>query len=201
MNHFLKHILLLCLFSSNAVSAELPVQGEPLKKIYRDTYLEGMYVELYQTGKSTDSFSFICNMGQALPDTKKEGWYENKTIPGLSLELRARLVKESSDNIYSTSGFVVVTKNREILKTFKPLGEYINGEWDGDFFNSWSRNGTKIEAFDGISGKDGYVSFDLLEGMGFYYKSRYDKPRFFLSNCRRIKKKGLPIYKFRFTDK
>jgi hypothetical protein len=76
-------------------------------------------------------------MGQAIPDSSKAGWYYNKPIPGLKLEQRARLVKRFSDGDEHAYGFVVITKGGEILKTFKPLGEYEFGKWKADLCNHW----------------------------------------------------------------
>lgn len=189
----------LAFFSSATIGAELPIHGQPLKSVYRDIYYEGMYVDFFDTGKTLDSYSHICAMGQAIPQAGKEGWYVNEPIPGAKLELRARLVYKVSDKTYKSAGFVVITKNGEVFKTFKPLGDYENGVWDGDFFNTWSHSGAELVVFNGRSGKDGYASFDLIDGNGFYRNTQFSDPSYFLSECRRIKRKGLPVYEYRFV--
>jgi hypothetical protein len=176
----------------------MAILDEPLKDSYRHVYTNDFDSELYRTNEVADAFSFICDMGQAIPDLNKEGWYENKPISGVKLELRAKLVFRFSDGDEHAYGFVVITKNGEILKTFKPLGEYVSGEWKGDFFNHWKHLESSVEVFSEESGKDGYANFNLIDGIGFYYESQYSKPKYFLSNCRRIKKTSLPVYEYRF---
>jgi len=171
----------------------MAILGEPIKKQY---LLEGYIpAKLIQTGETAISFSIICDMGQAIPDPKKETWYLNAPVPGLKLELRARAILKLHDNTYNPLGFVVITKNGETLKVFKPLGDYVKGQWDGDAFNSWSGTDTDIRVFSEYSGKSGHAYFDLMDGNGFYFKSnKRDDPDYFLSKCRKIKKTGLPVY-------
>jgi len=157
------------------------------------------YNLFFQTGETADSYSVICDMGQAIPDSDKENWYTNKPIPSLKLELRARLALK--DNKPKPMGFIVITKNGEVLKRFSPIGDYIQGIWEGDVFNSWSATDTDIVVYSGRHGRDGLAEFDLLSGNGFYYKSLDKKPAYFLSNCRKIHKKGLPVYDFAFSKK
>jgi hypothetical protein len=143
----------------------------------------------------------VCDMGQAIPDSEKENWYTNKPVQGLKLELRARAVIKSLGE-YSPSGFVVVNKSGEDLIVFNPLGEYENGHWEGDVFNSWDGVDTEIEVFSERFGASGYAHFDLLSGNGFYYKTVHrNQPDYFLSNCRKIRKVGLPVYGWKYTYK
>jgi hypothetical protein len=164
-----------------------------LKRSYK---LDGLgYKEFYQTGKNADSYSMICDMGQAIHDPKRTDWYTNKPIRGLKLELRARAAFVSVTSQIKPMGFVVVTKNSDVLIIFKPVGNYENGVWDGDVFNSWSATETDIDVYSERFGKSGYAHFDLMDGNGFFYKSDGRKqPDSFLSNCRRIKKEKLPVY-------
>lgn len=192
-----KALLISFLLASKLTVAEMAVLGEPLKERYRT---EGLG-SFYQTGKKADSYSIICDMGQAVPDPKTaEDWYINKKIPGLGFELRAKAVIERENNTHWAVGFVVIVKNNDILKVFKPLGEYEKGKWTGDAFNSWSGTSTDIRVFSERFGMDGYASFDLMDGMGFYYQYQgQEGPSYFLSNCRRIKKSGLPVYDWNFN--
>lgn len=188
-------LMMLVLLSKPAVS-QIAVPGESLKKEYQ---LEGTYDKFYQTGETIDSYSMLCDMGQALPDPKRENWYKNKPIPGLKLELQARAAFKSYDGNYKPMGFVVITKDDEILTAFKPLGDYIDGQWEGDVFNTWSGVNSDIEVFSERSGRKGYAYFDLMSGNGFYYKSnKSEEPDYFLSNCRKIKKEMLPVYDWKF---
>ncbi|MEJ1370896.1 MAG: hypothetical protein RPU94_04285 [Candidatus Sedimenticola sp. (ex Thyasira tokunagai)] len=173
--------------------AEMAIPNAPLKKEYK---LNGTgYKWFSQTGEIVTSYSIICNMGQALPDPNRENWYINKPISGLKLELRARAARRDYNNSIRPLGFVVVTKNKEVLITFSPLGDYVKGLWEGDTFNSWSGSSTEIEVFSERYGRKGYASFDLLDGNGFFYKSsNRESPNYFLSECKRIKKSGLPVY-------
>lgn len=185
------------LWFSEIAIAEMAILGESLKKQYR---FEGAAAGVdYQTGETADSFSMICDMGQAIPDSKKEGdWYINKPVSSLKLELRARIVSKRFNNAIVPHGFVVITKNGEVLKVFKPLGDYNNGRWEGDVFSVWG-TGPDIAVWSERLGESGYAKFDLLSGNGFYYKSLSRvEPDYFLSNCRRIKKIGLPVYKTKF---
>jgi len=187
-------LLLICGFQAQAaVSGEIAVLNKPLKKSYK---LAGSdYNEFYQTGKFADSYSMICDMGQAVQDPKKPDWYVNKPIQGLKLELRARAAFISFSEQVKPMGFVVVTKNSDTLITFKPLGDIVDGEWDGDVFSSWSGTETEIKVYSERFGKSGYAYFDLLDGNGFFYKSaNRESPDYFLSDCKRIKKEKLPVY-------
>lgn len=187
-------ILLLFFCCSQAVEAgEIAALNEPLKSSYK---LDGLgYKEFYKTGTYVDSFSMICDMGQAIPDSERSDWYTNKPIQGLKLELRARAAIINSDKQVKPMGFVMVTKNSDVLITFKPLGDYENGVWDGDVFNSWSGAETDIEVYSERFGKSGYAHFDLMDGNGFFYKTDSRKqPDYFLSDCQRIKKEKLPVY-------
>lgn len=186
-------ILLLLIGSSKAVDAgEIAALNEPLKSSYK---LDGAYKEFYQTGNYADSFSMICDMGQAIPDSRRPDWYTNTPIRGLKFELRARAAFISSNKQVKPMGFVVVTKDRDVFITFKPLGDYENGVWDGDVFSSWSGSSTDIQVYSERFGKSGYAHFDLMSGNGFFYKSGSSKePEYFLSNCKRIKKEQLPVF-------
>ncbi|MGY5453515.1 hypothetical protein ACVFI8_21610 [Agarivorans sp. MS3-6] len=193
MKNQLRILALLICGSQIAVAGEIASLNEPLKKSYR---LDGLgYTEFYKTGEYFDSFSMICDMGQAIPDPERSDWYTNKPIRGLKLELRARAVFVSAGNQVKPMGFVVVTKSSDVLITFKPLGDYENGVWDGDVFNFWSGTETDIKVYSERFGKSGYAHFDLMDGNGFFYKSDSRKqPDYFLSDCRRIKKQKLPVY-------
>lgn len=63
----------------------------------------------------------IYNMGQAIPDAKRTGWYTNQPIPGLILELRAMAVGKNANPTY---GFTVIEKNSDVFQVFMPLGNY-----------------------------------------------------------------------------
>jgi hypothetical protein len=193
MKYHLKFLLLLICGSQTSGAGEIAGLNEQLKNSYK---LDGSgYKEFYQTGKLVDSFSMICNMGQAIPNSDKSNWYTNKPIQGLKLELRARVAFVSANKQAHPMGFVVVTKNSDDLITFKPIGDYENGVWDGDVFNSWSGTGTNIEVYSERFGKSGYAHFDLMDGNGFFYKSHSrEQPDYFLSGCKRIKKEKLPVY-------
>ena len=198
MRQLYRRFLPIVLMASDLAIAQMAALGEPLKESYQ-LYGQG-YEYFYNTYNKVDSYSIICDMGQAIPDKSLEQkWYTNKPIPGLRLELRARLAVENSDGTFSPMGFIVIVKSGDVLKVFKPIGDFKEGEWSGDAFNSWSGTSTDIEVFSERFGVDGYASFDLIDGMGFYYKSRdQDEPSYFLSNCRRIKKIGLPVYDWKF---
>ena len=175
------------------MAGEIADINEPLKSSYK---LDGLgYKEFYQTGQYADSFSMICDMGQAIPDPKRSDWYTNRPIRGLKLELRARAAFVDFENQIKPIGFVVVTKNSDVLIKFKPVGDYEKGKWDGDVFNSWSGTNTDIQVFSERFGRRGYAHFDLMDGNGFFYKSDSRKqPDYFLYECKRIKKEKLPIY-------
>jgi len=187
-------ILLLCsLFFTPVTAGEIAIPGEALKESYK---LDGPgYKFFYKTGKYADSFSILCEMGQAIPDPKRPNWYNKKPIPGLRFELRARAAILDIDNSIKPMGFIMVTKNGDTLITFKPIGGYENGKWDGDVLSSWSGTETDIRVYSERFGRSGHAYFDLLDGSGFFYKSDRSKtPDYFLSNCRRIRKKNLPVY-------
>ena len=185
-----------------ASEAEIADINSPLKSVYSTQ--DG--ARFFHTGKTVDSYSIICDMGQAIPDSGKEGWYTNKAIPGLHLELRARAAHYSAWKVdlqgkptAIANGFVVIAKDNEILKTFYPLGNWINGKWEGDVFNSWNPLKSDIEVFSQMGGIDGYANFDLMSGNGFYYKAKGNsEPDYFLSRCHKIKKQNLPIYDWDF---
>ncbi len=181
------------LIGSTFAFAERAVLDAPLKKEY---YSKGSaYKSFYQTGKIVDSYSMICDMGQAIPDAKKDNWYVNMPIEGLKLELRARAARIDAKNNIRPLGFVVVTKNGDALITFSPIGEYKDGGWEGDEFNFWSGTDTDITVYSERFGLSGYAHFDLLDGNGFFYKSSSsDNPDYFLSNCKKIRKINLPVY-------
>ena len=136
-----------------------------------------------------------CDMGQAIPSLNKNGWYNNKEIPGLQLKLIAKAAFMDKNSQIKPMGFVIIVKNNDILYTFKPLGSYENGQWQGDVFNSWSAVNTDISVYSELYGKSGFAKFDLLDGNGFFYKTdKSETPDYFLSNCQRIKAQRLPIY-------
>jgi len=176
----------------------MAVFGEPLKSEY---HLNGTGYDLfYQTGEVAESYSMMCDMGKAVPDPKKKNWFLNKPIYGLTLELRAKAAQRDYNNDIKPMGFVVIVKDKDVLITFKPIGEYVDGQWEGDTFNSWSGNSTDIKIFNERFGESGYASFNLLDGNGFYYKNAdRDKPDYFLSKCKRIKKSNLPVYDWKYT--
>lgn len=184
-------------FASQTSLSEIAELGDPLKEEYK---LNGPgYKSFFKTGKVASSFSYICDMGQALPDAKKEDWYTNKPIPNLRLELRARAALERQDGSFDPMGFVVIVKGDDVLKNFKPLGDYNNGVWEGDVFNSWSDDKTDIVVHGERFGVSGFAEFDMLSGNGFYYKTKDEKsPSYFLSNCRRVQKNNLPVYDWRW---
>ena len=84
------------LISLSVASSEKPTPdkpqayNEPIKPEYRLGYAK--FVKTDQTG---DGYSVICDVGQALPNPSREGWYTNKQIYGLTFELRGRLVFEN----------------------------------------------------------------------------------------------------------
>ncbi|WP_165725959.1 hypothetical protein [Pseudoalteromonas sp. SA25] len=196
MNNFC--ILFITLFVSiqTYASSEIAILGEPLSKEYA---LNGDYYKVfYQTGKMATSYSAVCDMGQAIQNSKQKDWYTNKPIQGLKLELRARAAIIDIDGKVKPIGFVVVTKNKDVLITFSPLGEMVNGKWEGDIFSSWSGVSTDIKVFSGYIGRAGSANFDLLDGNGFFYKTgNTNQPDYFLSNCKRITKNNLPIYNWK----
>ncbi len=196
MSSDLNIIALAAILSLPVGAGEIADINSQLKKSY--SLSDTGYKEFYQTGNHADSFSMVCDMGQAIPNSERKGWYTNKPIAGLKLELRARATLIDMDGKIKPIGFVVVTKNNDILINFKPLGDMIKGVWDGDVFNSWSGTSTDISVYSERFGKSGYAHFDLLDGNGFFYKSDTNQsPDYFLSNCRRIKKKQLPVYDWR----
>ena len=192
----MRFLLVLAGLLPSVIYAEKAILGEPLKKEYK---LNGSGFKLLsQTGEFVSSYSMICEMGQALPDPNREYWYLNKPIPELRLELRARAARRDQHNSIRPFGFVVVTKNKEVLFTFSPVGDYVNGSWDGDTFNSWSGSSAEIKVFNERFGRKGYAHFDLLDGNGFFYKSdSRENPDYFLSRCKRIKKSRLPVYEWK----
>jgi hypothetical protein len=191
--------LLMSLTLSTATADEKAILGEPLKEKYPFGDVVGGAVK---NGEYASGYSYICDMGQAVPDKGKANWYENKPIEGLKLELRARAAStgKTANNLANQSyGFVVITKHGEVLSTFNPLGEYSNNKWKGDTFNAWTNTGTDIEVYNEKMGTKGHAEFDLLAGMGFYFKSKgQGSPSYFLSGCKRINKQGLPVYWYDF---
>lgn len=185
------------LMSSSLLAHEIASLNEPLKDTYKLDG-EGVFKEFYKTSEKADSYSITCDMGQAIPDQHKKGWYNNKPTPGLKLELRARAVFMNSLDEYSAMGFAVITKNDDVLYTFKPLGQYVRGKWDGDIFASWRPYKADIEVHSELLGASGYAHLDLMDGNGFFYKSKENEnPDYFLSSCKRIPKKDLPVYDWR----
>jgi len=189
-------LMALIILSSQANAGEIAKLNKPLKDSYK---LSGLgYKEFYRTGSFADSYSMVCDMGKAIPDPKQEDWYTNQPIKGLKLELRARAVIKGVSNEIKPMGFVVVSKNDDILITFKPVGNIENGVWHGDVFNSWSGTGTDIEVYSERFGAKGFAYFDLMDGNGFFYKKgRGSSPNYFLSDCKRIRKEKLPVYDWR----
>ena len=61
---------------SNAVLAEMAVIGEPLKKVYLYQSAGNVSAEFHQIGETTDTFSMICDMGQAIPIPERKAWYK-----------------------------------------------------------------------------------------------------------------------------
>jgi hypothetical protein len=198
LNHLVISIFLVV--SSNSQSGEYALIHEPLKKEYKLSILSGIESTFKQTGELRNSYSMSCDMGEAIEVPDKEGWYSNNPVLGLKLELRARAVTQTHEKKFKPSGFVVVTKNGDDLIVFKPIGNFENGVWNGDVFNSWDESATKIEVRSGRFGKDGQASFDLLDGKGFFYRNLNPDPEYFLFNCKRINKADLPVYNWYFKD-
>ena len=179
------------LASAGAASTEIAEYGEPLKAEYPDPR-----VSLHRTNETGFGYSMTCDMGAAIEDKVKEGWYTNRPIEGLTLQLKAR-IKLKSEWRNRTLGFVTIVKHGDVLRVFKPIGHYEDGGWVGDTFSSWGNEDTSIKLYNQRSGTEGYAHFDLIDGDGFYYESQDDRtPKYFLSNCRRIKKKFLPVYEY-----
>jgi len=194
----MKHLTYLALFLSPCLVAGNPViatLGEPLKEQY--IVLDGVF---YKTDKSDIAYSMSCDMGEANPNPEKDGWYINSPIKGLTLELEAIGSIQSNAKRYKSIGFVKVVKNGDVLKVFKPLGNYeSDGTWDGDIFNSWSSTETEIELKSERHGNDGFAYFDLMKGTGWYYKNKtQEAPNFMLTNCSRSMISELPVYDWKF---
>ena len=178
--------------------AELPSYDDPLKDKYVSYVGDNKFSEFFNTGEMGKGYSVVCDMGNAIPIPDKKGWYSNQPIYNLKFELRAKLLLNQKSGL-RPSGFVLLTKKGVVLDSFKPIGDMLDGKWDGDHFNSWASEGTDIEVFSERFGKSGYAHFDLLEGNGFYYKQRDNKEAdFFLSNCTKRVNKNLPIYDWRY---
>jgi hypothetical protein len=143
-----------------------------------------------KTDLTEDGFSVICNMGFAIPDDEKEGWYSDKPIAGFQLELRARAIINrfpGTEGDFVNAGYVVLARNGEIVKSLDPTKR--------SFLLTWSNSGPAIYVAHGsLDGAIGSLSFDLLSGNGFYYKDESEKPDYFLSECRKIVKPNLPLY-------
>lgn len=187
----MKKIVFLLIFSCTAAIAQQAKLGEPLKPEYRLGL--GSTARLFATDETATGHSFICDMGQAIPSTERDDWYTNKPVSGLRLELRARAINKAETSVPDTDtnyGFIVIVKNEEVLKVFKPLGS--------DVFTVWDSDDTDIIVYSELLGADGYAEFDLLSGNGFYYKTRDSSPQYFLSNCRKIAKPNLPVYEYDF---
>jgi len=175
---------------------KIAVYGEPLKDSYQ---LSSGFSEFYNTGKKAVGYSIYCDMGQAIPKSENEDWFSNKPIEGLRLKLHAVAVMESAFGSLKSLGFVTVTKGTDDLIIFKPLGDFVDGKWDGDTFNSWSNESTDIKVFNERYGRKGYAEFDLLSGNGFFYKGQERKePDYFLSNCERTPVENLPVYDWKY---
>ena len=174
-------------------SPEFAIYGEPIKKSYTTSY--GLFL---QTGEKADSVDIICNMGQAIPDPEKEEWFINRPIDGLTFELRSVAVFDGMLEKNKAAGFALVVKNEEVLKTFRPIGNYknfSNATWEGDVFNAWSTADTDIKVFSERFGDNGFAELDLISGNGFYYKKQFQKePAYFLSACTRSKVLSVPKY-------
>lgn len=198
MSYLLMNSLLLFLlvsFSCVINANEVAIMGESLKEKYELD--NGMY--LLKTKRLVDSYSYICDMGQALKDDERENWYINKPIKGLKLELRARAALINHADYIKPMGFVVITKDNDVLITFSPVGDFVDGKWEGDAFNSWLADEGELKVYNERFGSKGFAKFDLLSGNGFYYKSKVNKePDYFLSDCTRIKKTNLPLYDFKW---
>jgi len=187
----------LTMFPENALCDEIASFNEPLKSEY--IFTKPGSGRLYRTEQTFDSYSIICAVGQAIPDNHREGWYVNKPIAGLSFEMRARLAIDTWDGL-KPAGFAVFVKNGEILKMLNPLGEYENGEWNGDVFSTWSHSSSDIVIISESLGRTEIGEIDLLDGNGLFYKSDIaTTPDYFLSGCRRIAKNELPVYDHEFS--
>lgn len=195
--HIVTAALWLAVLVPAIAGAEYAKVDEPLKKVYQ---LHGDYTGTFeQTGEAADGFSVVCDMGQAIPDKKHgDDWYVNRPIPGATFELRARIMFSGTNGL-KPGGFVVIVKNGEILKVFRPLGEMQGDVWNGDQFNTWGYD-TDIEVFNERFGAKGYAKINLIKGAGFYHNAHGEPPEYFLSNCRKIKKSGLPVYDWTDED-
>lgn len=185
-------LIILSLLPAIAIS-QVAKLGEPLK----EAYLAGANNPslFIATGEYGDGYSYICDMGQAIPDKDRKDWYINNPIRGLRLEMRARLLCKSPEGLDSC-GFIVITKGEEVFTTFHPQGKYVHNMWEGAIFTGWNNGDTNVYFSGGHDGYDGLGGFDILTGKGFLYRTNNSEPEYFLSNCQRIKKENLPIYKW-----
>ena len=177
---------LLAVIISCYAHSEFAVLGDPLK----DRYEQGDYLALVSTGEKSDSYSYTCDMGEAVPIEDKEGWYNNRPVYGLKLELSAKAVIDMKASKVA-AGFVSMVKNNTVLKTFKPLSIQV--------FSHWTMTDTDEEIGLGqySLGHGKLIQFDILDGKGFYYRDATEDdspPDYFLSRCTKVKKTDLPVY-------
>jgi hypothetical protein len=191
---------------SNSVGA-VPIELEEKLKEEYDLY-HGIIIAspgslgtavMRQTGTFGSAPSAICNVGKAIPSEAGNDYYYNQPIEGLRLELRARAIMQPRNGNSTAMGWVVFEKNGEIIKVFEPVGEMEEGRWKGNLLSSWSTEKSTISVWNGLNGVGGRLAFDLMTGQGFYFdRPNTDVPSFFLYDCRKIQKQGLPIYQIKF---
>ncbi len=183
----------------NTGTTKIRALAKSLDKEYKPLFDD--YIQ-YHTGEYADSYSMICEMGQAIP---VKGRYRNSPITynyipivGLRLELIARLADKSVGNKLRSCGFVVVTENQEALLTFNQSGDYSDNErWNWDNFICWYPKKEYIRVQSMRHNQGGYASayFDLRDGNGFYYKTKDNsKPDYRLYGCRKVLAQKLPVY-------
>lgn len=189
-----------CFLLAGAAIAQA-VEPIPYGEQLKEAYPFSSTGKFYHTGEAADVFDITCDMGQAMPSTERENWYVNRPIAGLRLELKARAALRHYDGTVKAMGHVAVIKNGDPLKVFDPIGEWTSGEWDGDLLSSWPIDKPEVRLFSQRYGAKGYAHFNLMDGMGFYYNYRdQEEPAYFLSDCRRTKKSGMPVYDWDFSE-
>jgi hypothetical protein len=86
----------------------------------------------------------------------------------------------------ATYGDIVITRNGEII---------VQWETEQDDISMFRWDGRESSLIADSNVTDERIEIDFIVGNGFYRKGTFSRPSYFLSNCKKIKKEGLPLYK------
>ena len=180
----------------SALAADPPPKyKEPLKSVYESASNDKYRTSLMDTEERGTGVALKCEVGQALPDPNRDGWFTNKPIPGLQLLAEPAFIVERELPNFSdrTHGWIVFVKNGEMLKQLEPKGD--------DWFLAWDVEAAEYSFSTGSDFRGPTLDFSLMSGNGFYYSASPNgsgRPEFFLSGCSRSKVVDLPVYDFVF---